>query len=179
MQHISDGSLLGKLDGRHARKAGHELFTRHWRDTWRTAYGLAGDRELAEDAAQEAFLRLFRNPDRVDASRPLRPWLRAVVANIVIDELRRSRRLSFQPFDEELTEMADEDTPWMPAIDDPTVQALGRLSDEQRLIVLLRYWADLAIDEIADLLSLPAGTVMSRCGRALARLRKELEPHHV
>jgi RNA polymerase sigma-70 factor (ECF subfamily) len=175
MARESDQALVEALSTPRAHAAGRELFVRHWDDTWRTAYGISGRRELAEDAAQEAFLRLFRRPGSFDTTRPLRPWLRKVVANLAIDELRRTRSITVQFGGGEDEEVGE---PWLPDVYEPTVAALRRLPQGQRLVLLLRYWGDLSVDEIAELLAVPRGTVMSRVARALEQLRKELEPSH-
>jgi len=65
------------------------LFDRHFRTVWQTAYRITGQRPLADDAAQEAFVRAFAALDDFDEARPLAPWLRRIAANGAIDLLRR------------------------------------------------------------------------------------------
>ena len=127
----------------------------------RLAWLLTGSREKAEDAVHEVFVRYLR----VDPP-PDRPWsyLRRMVINRVIDESRRSAtEARFRP-DQEL---ALED----PAMDE-TWDALNRLPEDQRRALILRYYADLPLTEIADVMGAPVGTVKSWIHRGLGRLRE-------
>jgi RNA polymerase sigma-70 factor (ECF subfamily) len=151
----------GKLD---------ERFRRHWRGAWRAAYAVTWRRELANDVAQEAFVRAATR-GRFDASRPFGPWVTRIAVNLAIDELRRERRLS-----PEALEAAGEAPP---EADDSVVRAVARLEPDRRTIVVLHYWLDFQTPEIAELLGLPQGTVASRLSRALDQLRIDLEAEHV
>lgn len=173
----SDAELVQALSTRRRRAAASELFDRYWDECWRVALGITGSRELAEDIAQEGLLRLFKRPQAWDPSRPLRPWLLKIAANLALDALRQRRRLPISPLDQDAPEPADREE-WLPDIDADVIAELRRLTPEHRLILLLRYWGDLSVQEIAQALSIPPGTVMSRCGRALALLRREFETHH-
>lgn len=147
-----------------------ELFRRHWGGCWRAAYAVTGRRALADDVAQEAFVRAMSTLDRFDAARPFAPWLTRIAVNAALDELRRERRLG--PEEPTAAEAAPE-----PAV--AVVRAVARLAPERRLIVALHYWLDYPTPEIAELLDLPLGTVASRLSRALAELRLDLEAKHV
>lgn len=147
-----------------------ELFRQHWPGCWRAAYSVTGRRTLADDVAQEAFVRAISSLDRFDPSRPFAPWLTRIAVNAALDELRRERRLD--PEQPTTAEFAA-DTPAA------VVRAVARLAPERRLIVALHYWLDYPTPEIARLLDLPLGTVASRLSRALAELRLDLEAEHV
>ena len=152
-------------------EAVEELFRRHWRRLWRVAYAVTTRRELANDVAQEAFVRGVSSLERFDTSRPLAPWLDRIAVNLGIDELRRERRLA--PADESVAAVEPAE------VDDEIVRAVGRLAADKRLIVALHYWLDYSTPEIARLLELPVGTVASRLSRALEELRTDLEAEHV
>jgi RNA polymerase sigma-70 factor, ECF subfamily len=147
-----------------------ELFREHWRDVWRAAYAVTWRRELANDAAQEAFVRAVTR-GRYDPSRPFRPWVTKIAVNLAIDELRRERRLA-----PEVPTTAVEDPP---EADDAVARAVARLEPDRRTVVVLHYWLDFQTPEIAELLGLPLGTVASRLSRALDQLRIDLEAEHV
>jgi RNA polymerase sigma-70 factor, ECF subfamily len=147
-----------------------DLFRRHWRDVWRAAYALTSRRELANDVAQEAFVRAVAHGDRFDPARPFRPWVTKIAVNLAIDELRRERRLGAH---------AREPAAEAPNVDDAVVRAVARLEPERRAIVVLHYWLDFTTPEIAQLLDVPQGTVASRLSRALDQLRIDLEAEHV
>jgi RNA polymerase sigma factor (sigma-70 family) len=149
------------------------LFRRHWPEVWRAAYALTLRRELADDVAQEAFVRAIAALDRFDDSRPFRPWATRIATNLAIDELRRERRLDA---DEPQDARAG---PEAAAVDDRILRAVAALPPERRIVVALHYWLDYPTPEIARLLELPLGTVASRLSRALEQLRLDLEAEHV
>jgi RNA polymerase sigma-70 factor, ECF subfamily len=156
------------------------LFDRYWTLAWSAAYAVTADRALADDAAQEAIERAFGALDRYDDTRPFGPWLKRIAINRAIDHLRRGRRL--QVLHEEsaalhtwaLGEAAEEDLHLWAVAD-----AVAALGAAKRTVVVLRYWLDLPIEEIAGVLGLPVGTVASRLSRAHAELRATLEEQRV
>lgn len=169
--HADERDLIRRA--RHgAPDAVEQLFRLHWRGVWRAAYAVTMRRELANDVAQEAFVRAVSSLDRFDDSRPFAPWVIRIAVNLAIDELRRERRLD---------SVATADEPARPEreSDDRIVRAVARLAPERRLIVALHYWLDCPTPEIARLLELPLGTVASRLSRALDELRLDLEAEHV
>jgi RNA polymerase sigma-70 factor (ECF subfamily) len=152
------------------------LYRCYWPIAWQWAYALTGNRDRADDLAQEAFVGAIRSLPRFDPERPFRPWLKRIVVNTGIDELRRLRRreLPLDWFDDR--EPADEAA--REASDD-LVRAVRALAPSRRVVVVLHYWLDLPVDEIAALLNVPYGTAASRLSRALADLRATLEREHV
>jgi RNA polymerase sigma-70 factor (ECF subfamily) len=154
-----------------------ELFGRVWPLAWHWAFGVTGDRMLADHVAQEAVLRAFRSLDRFDPARPFRPWLKRITVNFAIDELRRERRQErTRGWMTELRLVA-------PFEDDPElleslVGAVRDLPERQRMVVVLHYWLDTSVEEISSILEIPVGTVVSRLSRARAALRTELEDSH-
>ncbi len=142
---------------------------------FRLAYLLLGDASEAEDVAQEAFIRAFRYLKTFDSSRPLRPWLLGITAN-----LARNRRRSIGRYVYHLARMARL-TP--PDVIDPEQEttrraeaallwkAVRRLKTDDQEIIYLRYFMDYSVDEVAETLNIAAGTVKSRLSRALERLR--------
>ena len=163
-------------------------------------YGLAlrflGDRESAEDATQEAFIRAYRSIDSFRGER-FRSWLFTIVANLARDELRRRGRRPQRSLDEA------RDDPERPSIDPPDrgpspedealrgdlravlERALLELPEEWRLVVVLSDVHGLSYEEVAEVIEAPLGTVKSRLSRARGRLRDllrasgELPPHAV
>jgi RNA polymerase sigma factor (sigma-70 family) len=141
--------------------------------TERTARVLLHSRERAEDAVQEAWLDVWRGLRGFDPDRPFRPWLLTVVANCCRMDLRRRGEEIHLPLEEGMGEAT-----WDRHSDDggpaDLVSALRALDNEQRRILALRYYADLKLEEIAELMELPLGTVKSRLHRTLAALRERL-----
>ena len=143
-------------------------------DMVRVAYGICGERDLALDAVQAAWmiawrkLRTVREPDR------LRSWLVAVAANEARHVVRRRGRrrlveLAADPPAHGAADPADE----IRRVD--LVNALRRLKPEERSLIALRYGADLDSTEIGPLLGISASGVRARLARLMGRLRKELE----
>jgi RNA polymerase sigma-70 factor, ECF subfamily len=151
--------------------AAGELFRRHWPGTWRTALAVTASTALAEEAAQDAWIRAIAALARFDATRPFAPWLRRIVVNCALDAARRDRANHRSPVS--LAIAAPDDVS-----DDELVDAVLRLPLERRAVVALRFWADLSVPEIAEALELPDGTARSRLARALADLRAMLEVRH-
>ena len=156
------------------------LFDRYWTHAWRAAYAVTADRTLADDAAQEAIEKAFASLHQFDETRPFGPWLKRIAVNRAIDHLRRGRRL--EPLEDEETtyhawsvgETAEEDLRHWAVAD-----AVAALGSGKRIVVVLHYWLDLPLDEIAGVLGVPVGTVASRLGRAKDELRAVLEDERV
>jgi len=160
--------------------AAEVLFDRYWTHAWRSAYAVTADRALADDAAQEAITKAFASLRRFDETRPFAPWLKRITVNCAIDLLRRGSRLEVLE-DEGTTfhawavgESAEEDLRLWAVTD-----AVAALGAAKRIVIVLHYWLDLPLEEIAGVLGLPIGTVASRLARAKADLRAVLEEEHV
>lgn len=147
----------------------------------RLAFQLLGNREDARDLTQEAMLRFFATLDRFDQQRPVLPWLRRIVRNGAVDLQRRGRLRRAESLDSggpegEAIELAS------PAPDPEAEtrrrelqarvwECLHRLGPSHREILVLRDYQDLSYREIAEILDIPIGTVMSRLHAARLKLR--------
>lgn len=133
----------------------------------------------ADDLAAETFAVAFRSWDRLDRARPVRPWLYGIAANLVRHHWRKERRMlrayartGVDPVladDDSAVERVDAEARHRELAD-----ALAQLRPDEREILLLHAWADLADSEIAAALGLPVGTVKSRLSRTRERLRNQL-----
>ena len=147
------------------------LFEHAWPLAWHWAYGVTGDRMLADHVAQEAVVRMFATLDRFDPTRAFRPWLKRITVNLAVDELRKERKHDPARWSELRAVHPFEDREAL----DELVAAVRALPERQRLVVVLHYWLDTSVDEIAAYLEIPVGTVVSRLSRARAALREQLE----
>jgi len=143
-------------------------------------YRMLGEPDLAEDAAQETFLRAFQHLHRYDQKRPFATWLLSIAAHYCIDRLRR-RKFSMFSMDAEDEEGNSFE---IPDVDSPNPEAesikgqtrtriqsmLKDLDDTDRAAIIMRYWYDYSEIEIAESLRLTVSAVKSRLHRA----RKEL-----
>jgi RNA polymerase sigma-70 factor, ECF subfamily len=180
---VAYGSHTAEADLIEAAKAGDQEAFRHLVERYQgavynLAYRMLGSPEEAEDAAQEIFVRLYRQLGRYDPERKFSTWTLAIATNYCIDQLRR-RRMQLVPLENII--------PWARARDaGPEGEALSRESrDEvQRLLkdlpekyrapLVLRYWEELSCAEIAEILGVPEGTVKTQIHRARKALGKML-----
>jgi RNA polymerase sigma-70 factor (ECF subfamily) len=142
------------------------------------ASNMLGNPDDASDAVQDAFAAVLGKPLAYDAKKgPLKPWFLRIVRNRCLDSLRR-RRPAGMPVDELKDRGA---TPEQAAeLDDRDRElklALVTITNEQRQIVILRDHLDLSYAEIADVLDIAPGTVMSRLHRARLALREVLKSY--
>jgi RNA polymerase sigma-70 factor, ECF subfamily len=144
--------------------------------SFRLARAILLDDGEAEDAVQEASLAAWRrrsslrDADRFDA------WFDRILVNQCRDQLRRRRRavkVAAPPIGFEASA-----TPPETGTDADLDLAIDALDVDHRIVVLMRYWQDRTIDDIADRLGIPAGTVKSRLHNALKHLRGHLEASH-
>jgi RNA polymerase sigma-70 factor (ECF subfamily) len=154
--------------------AWESLMQAHQEAVFRLAYLLLGDPDDAEDTAQESFLRAWKYLKRFDSTRPLRPWLLSITANLARNRRRSAGRYFaalMRAFRDEPASMRIEEKS-MHNMDASelwhAVQTLG-LAEQQ--IVYLRYFLDLSVAETAQVLQVAEGTVKSRLSRALEKLR--------
>ncbi|NJL93223.1 MAG: sigma-70 family RNA polymerase sigma factor [Anaerolineae bacterium] len=168
-----------------------ELVRAFERPVFNLAYRMLGDAAEAEDAAQEAFIKAYTNLHRYDPERSFKTWLLSITSNHCIDILRK-RRLTWLSLD-------NEQLPPHPALtsDQPGPEAaaitqersmyiqdmLNGLSQEYRLVVILRYWYDLSYAEIAEMLETTESAIKSRLFRARQALAQQIDaqeaPHLV
>jgi len=150
------------------------LVLAHQQAVFRLAYLFLGDPDEAEDVAQETFLRAWRGLKHFDVTRPLRPWLLSIAAN-----LARNRHRSAGRYIAALTR-AFRNEPAPSSIEEKSTQniaagnlwrAIQNLSLPDQQIVYLRYFLELSVTETAEVLQVAEGTVKSRLSRALEKLR--------
>ena len=150
------------------------LATRHLDGAYKLAGYLLGDLGEAEDALQEALVRAWRAWPRLRDTDSFGAWLDRIVANVCRDRIRARRRVRSVVLDDEM-EVATAD-PFRATLNrDAVGRALARLSPEQRVVIVFRYWRDMPLEQIATHLDLPLGTVKSRLHYAQRLLRREIE----
>ena len=141
-----------------------------------TARLILGDQDRAEDAVQEALMdawrdiRGLRDPDRLDA------WLHRLLVRSSHRVARRDRRRSLVeiPLTAEVDRAASDATAGLPQRDQMS-RAFRRLTEDQRAVLTLFFYADLPLSDIAIALEIPVGTVKSRLSRATDALRAVIE----
>lgn len=150
----------------------------HLEAIFRLAYLILGDAADAEDVAQETLIRAYTALARFDETRPLRPWLLSIAAN-----LARNRRRGLGRYWATLQRaFRDNPEPYHPPPERTAAadarrlrEAVGHLRPDGQDIIYLRYFLGLSEAEAAAALGIPAGTAKSRLSRALAQLRRIIE----
>lgn len=156
-----------------------ELYDRFRQMVYRTALAITGDPEAANDLLQDVFLRLYRFAERIDAQRPIEPWLYRMTANLSYTWVKRRNRW-VRPLEDladwlagssrnSPQETAEKHDDWQ-----LIQQAIGGLPLPQRVVVVLYYLNDLSLQEISDILGVPVGTVKSRLHYGRNSLKRSL-----
>ena len=137
---------------------------------------LGGDRRLAEEAVQLAMLKAWRAAASFDPTRPLSPWLYAIVRRCAIDIARKEQRHRVLPLDHPAVEPAASEGDGLESATSAWAvrEALGTLPATEYTVVRLSYYEGLTHAEIARRLTIPIGTVKSRSASAHRRLRAQL-----
>ena len=142
----------------------------------RYAVALSGNAALADDLVQDSIEKALRQSAQLRDLALLPRWMRRILHNLYIDELRRRRGKDSQ---QDIMELADHPELSVPAGDGTGrdfLRAMNALAPEQRQILLLAGLEELSYREIAEELDIPIGTVMSRLARARDRLRALMDP---
>lgn len=155
------------------------LVERHQQAAFRAAYLLLRDSDAAEDVAQEAFVRAYRQMSTFRQDAPFRPWLLRITQNLALNELRsRGRRAGLVARVGAFARRhADPPHAEVAAADEASrvLRAIDELPPDDRVVLHLRYFLELPEREIADAIGRPPGTVKSRLHRASQRLRAVIE----
>ena len=142
--------------------------------SYRLATLILRDRDEAEDATQEAIVRAWsgwgtmRDRTRFDA------WFDRILVNVCRNRMRHARTIRMVALDH-THDLQTADAHGATIARLALEPAFGQLTPEQRIIVVLRFWRDLSVDDIAERLGVPAGTVKSRLHYALKALREAVE----
>jgi RNA polymerase sigma-70 factor (sigma-E family) len=149
-----------------------DLYAALWPRLVRTAYAVAGDLGLAEDAVQTAFAKAYRSWRRISRLEAPEAYLRRMVINEVLNDRRLARR-RHEITSGDVPDRAGE-TPVLFAGDE-LWRAILTLPPRQRAVLVLRYYQDLSEQQIADALGCRPGTVKSQASAALASLRTRID----
>ena len=142
-------------------------------DAYRLAGYLLGDADEAQDAVQEALIKAWRNWSSLRDPERFGAWFDRILVNVCRDRMRRHRTLRMVEL-EAAGEVESADPFRRMLVEDEVAAAVARLNPEHRIVIILRFWQDLALEGVADRLDLPLGTVKSRLHYALKALGAEL-----
>lgn len=151
-----------------------ELADRHLNASYRVAYAILGNAAEAQDATQDAFVQAWRRWSTLRDPARFEQWFSRILVNTCRNRLKRTTRWRMQDLSGQLS-LEQENAFDLANERDVMAGALAGLSADHRLVVTLRYYRDLTINEIARQLGIRPGTVNSRLHYALKRLRAALE----
>jgi RNA polymerase sigma-70 factor (ECF subfamily) len=189
----TDGSMIELPDERsvleNCKKGDREAFSlivqKYMKPAYYVALGYVGRPDDALDISQDAFVNAFRHIRRFDTTRSFFPWFYSILKNLCMNHLARSKRRREESIDAIVEEEGQVSIPVETVNPEQDVVrrdfeekigiALRRLRPKDREIIILQHFQDYAYQEIADLLGIPIGTVMSRLYGARKALRQELE----
>lgn len=144
------------------------------------AYRVLNDHEMTEDAVQDVFITVLKSMDKISAlpDAQLKAWLYRVAVNLAVDMKRHSSKelLSDEPVGAEVAD--DGETPEDETIGADTKkavrEALGRVPEVYREMLVMLYYSEMSVKDIAEALNISEGTVKSRLARGRKILEKEL-----
>ena len=145
------------------------ILTDNYEKYYRLAYSYMRNEDDALDVVQESAYRAIRDCGKVKNKDYLSTWIYRIVVNTSLDMLRRKKK---ETPTEEMPETPTEDH----YQDLDLKQMINRLDDKSRTVIILRYFEDLKLEDIADIVGENLNTVKARLYRALKKLRLELEP---
>ncbi|MCH7903244.1 MAG: sigma-70 family RNA polymerase sigma factor [Armatimonadetes bacterium] len=164
-------------------QAGESVAMELLMDTYRTqlryhALRMLRDGEDADDAVQESFLKAFKAIGSFHAGRPFLPWLMRICSNCAVDIIR-NRKPGHETLDKHEHALYDSRMGVAEGVErrlraESLRSAIGRLPEKYRRIVMMRHYDHMDVNEIADALDIPEGTIKSWLFRARAILKKDL-----
>jgi len=162
------------------KQAFEVLVKRHMADAFYVAYGYTGNAEDARDLSQEAFVKAYQARARFDETRPFYPWLYRILKNHCLNFVTRGHRHISLDDENEHREIPSPAASPLEDLEEGERKrivraALERLSEDHREIIVLKNFKEHSYKEIADILGVPIGTVMSRLFYARQALRAEIE----
>ena len=162
------------------KRAFETLVQRHMTDAFYVAYGYVGNAEDARDLSQDAFIKAYQARSRFDEDRPFYPWLYRILKNHCLNFVTRGKRHVSLDDENEHREIPSPAATALENMEETERKrlvrlALDKLSEDHREIIVLKNFKDHSYKEIAELLGIPIGTVMSRLFYARQALRAVIE----
>ena len=190
LKKLTDAELLSRYAAGD-EAAFYEIVSRYKNSLYAFLKQFLNRQDLAEDVFQETFLQLFTSRESFDPSRPLRPWLFTIAANKAKDALRKSQRTTAIPigtiseskemsFDDVLNTLTSDTTmPYEKLEKGETASRVAKIianmPENLREILILAYFNKFSYKQMAQILSIPIGTVKSRLHTAVARFAKDFK----
>ena len=186
------GSHMAPDEARRLDAHFESLVEAHYRRIYNLIYRMVQSEQDAADLTQETFVRVYRALPKLRAEGAQSAWVRRIATNLCLDWIRRRNSSpSTSSLDARPSEDSDTHQSW--EISDPSGEpelifsskeranalyaAIERLPHDYRTVVILHYMEEMRVEEIADSLGVPAGTIKSRLSRARRELKRKLVPY--
>lgn len=185
MNHIE--KKLAEKANRGDREAFAQLVDLYKDKIFHLAYRMLGNSHEAEDIVQDTFIRVYTNLHRYDAEHKFSTWIYRIGTNICIDRLRKRKGTYFLDAETQVGEGLDgytllasnEGTPESQLMISETQrhvrEAIDKLPEKYKSVIVLRYMHDLSLQEISDILQMPVTTIKTRVHRGREYLRKRMD----
>ena len=169
---LTDGEVIQLVGANRRDEALAEILRAYRRKVFGLAYSFVRDREMAEDVAQEVFIKVWRSLSAFDARASLSTWIYTIARNTSLSALRDRRRSGkLEDTSAAEVELASESGAVELAAENASLlRLIERLPDKQRRVILLFYMQEQSHEEVATMLAMPVGTVKTLLHRARASL---------
>lgn len=158
------------------KEQAEEIFREHAGNIYRVALFLSKSPTLADDITQDTFLQVFRKFDSYDPSKPIKPWIYKIAVNITRNALRKQKLIQIvKPLPDHENCLYIEEQILKNESAEELWREINSLPMKSREIIVMHYYADLKLNEIAAALGIPLGTCKSRLHTALHVLEKKLQ----
>lgn len=163
-----------------------DIVSLYQQSLYQVCYRMLGNKEEAEDAAQEAFIKAYIHLHTYDQKRKFSTWLYRIATNLCIDRIRKKKPDYYLDAEVPGTEGLDmysqlstdellpEEELERMELQERIQYEISRLPDKYRAVIILKYIEELPLQEISDILDIPLGTVKTRVHRGREALRKQL-----
>lgn len=178
-----EAEKIKKLVRQNDNESRRALFDAYYKRTFSVVYNILRRRENAEDITQDAFIKAFQSLHQLHEEEKFGAWLAVIASNLARNYLKREKRIILTDELPEITNNLNTNSTEEKAIRELETErvrkAIRNLPSEQYQVIVLQYYYDLRIEEIASMLNIRAGTVKSRLYRAREKLAVALEPEEV
>jgi RNA polymerase sigma-70 factor (ECF subfamily) len=167
------GGIL--LNNKITKETAEMIFNNHIAYIYKIALFLTKSQALADDITQETFLQVFKKYHTYNQEKPIEPWIYKITLNISRNILRKQKWLSFTDQLPDCTAFDNIENIILKNEADVTLwKAVDTLTNKSKEVIVLHYYADMKLHDIAYTLGIPLGTCKSRLNAALTNLKKQL-----
>ncbi|WP_232697527.1 RNA polymerase sigma factor [Brevibacillus daliensis] len=150
------------------------IFNKHSSLVYRTAYFLTKSKSMADDITQETFIRMIKKFHLYDPTKPIEPWIYRITINITRNMIRKQKLLNLVGFTSNFSEEEVETKILKNERKDELWSVINLLPHKSKEVIILHFYSELTLEEVANSLEIPLGTCKSRLNYALTKLRKSI-----